>query len=64
MVCCKVCNEIEGQEKLLVLKFDSVRKHAGRHHCKGTCLECVVGQYFMSIASQHAKNERLWVSKG
>ncbi len=22
MVCCKICNEIDGREKLLVLKFD------------------------------------------
>jgi len=25
-----MCSEIEGREKLLVPKFDSVQKHAGR----------------------------------
>ncbi len=64
MACCKVCSEIEGQKKLLAPKFDSLQKHAGRHKCKVTCPECVVGQYFMSTMNQHVKNERLWVSNG
>jgi hypothetical protein len=64
MVCCKVCNEIEGQEKLLVPKFDSLQKHVNRHKCKVARPKCVVGQYFMSTANQHAKNECLWVSNG
>ncbi len=64
MVCCKVCSEIERQEKLLGPKFDSLQKHACRQKCKVTCPKCVVGQYFMSTVKQHAKNECLWVNKG
>ncbi len=30
MVWCKVCNEIEGKEKLLVPKFNNLQKHVGR----------------------------------
>jgi hypothetical protein len=30
MFCCKICNEINGREKLLVLKFDNLEKHAKR----------------------------------
>ncbi len=52
MVCCKVCSEIERQEKLLGPKFDSLQKHASRQKCKVTSPECVVGQYFMSTVNQ------------
>ncbi len=38
----KVCNEIEGWEKLLVPKFDSLQKHVGKHKCKVAWHECVV----------------------
>ncbi len=57
MVCCKICKEFDGREKLLVLKFDSLQKHVGWRKCKVTCLRVIVGQYFMSTNSQHAKNE-------
>lgn len=48
MVQCKVCSEIEGREKLLVPKFDSLQKRVEKQKCKIVCLGCVVGQYFMS----------------
>jgi hypothetical protein len=64
MVQCKVCNEIKGQEKLLVPKLNNLQKCAGRQKCKVPCPRCVVGQYFMSIDSKHAKNKWLWASKG
>jgi hypothetical protein len=64
IVQCKVCSEIKGKEKLLVLKFDSFQKHVGRQKCKVACIKCVVGQYFMLIDNQHAKNKWLWANKG
>jgi hypothetical protein len=64
MVCCKVYGEIEGHEKILVPKFDSLQKHVGRCKCKVAWLGCAMGQYFMSTESQHAKNECLWASRG
>jgi len=30
MICYKVCNEIDGREKLLVPKFNNLLKHVGR----------------------------------
>ncbi len=30
MGCCKICNEIDEREKLLVLKFDNLEKHTRR----------------------------------
>jgi hypothetical protein len=29
MVCCNICGEIDGREKLMVPKFDSLQKHVG-----------------------------------
>jgi hypothetical protein len=43
MVCCKICNEIDGREKLLALKFDNLEKHTRRQICKIACLIYVVG---------------------
>jgi hypothetical protein len=64
MVRCKVYGKIEGHEKILVPKFDSLQKHASRCKCKVAWLGCVMRQYFMSIESQHAKNECLLASRG
>jgi hypothetical protein len=64
MVHCKMCNDIKGREKLLVPKFDNLQKQVCRRKCKFPHLGCVMGQYFMSIESQHVKNEHLWASKG
>ncbi len=57
MVHYKVCNNIGGRKNLLVLKFDSFQKHTRMRKCKVIHIECVVGQYFMSIESQHVKNK-------
>lgn len=43
MICYKVCNEIDGREKMLVLKFNNLLKHVGRRKCKVAHLGCVVG---------------------
>ncbi len=43
MVCCKICNEIDGREKLLVLKFDNLEKHVRRKISKVARLMYVVG---------------------
>lgn len=34
MVWCKISSEIDGGEKLLVPKFDSLYKHAKQQKCK------------------------------
>jgi hypothetical protein len=47
----KVYGEIEGHEKILVPKFDSLQKYASRHKCKVAWLGCAMGQYLMPIES-------------
>jgi hypothetical protein len=47
-----------------VLKFDSFRTHTRMQKCKVAHIGCVVGQYFMSIGSQHAKNKQRFSKKG
>jgi len=49
MVCCKICSEIDGREKLMVPKFDNLEKHVGWQKCKAAHLGCAMGQYFMSV---------------
>ncbi len=63
LVHCKVCSEIDGRQKLLMLKHN-LQKHTRRQKCKVTCLGCVVGQYIMSIESQHVKSKHLFANKG
>ncbi len=43
MVCCKICIEIDGKGKLLVLKFDNLEKHVRGKICKVARLMYVVG---------------------
>jgi hypothetical protein len=48
----------------LVPKFDSLQKHVGKCKCKVAKPNCNVGQYYMFVESQHAKNEQLFYRKG
>ncbi len=43
----KICNELDGKEKLLVNKFDSLQKHVSRKKCKVAHLGLTMGQYVM-----------------
>lgn len=61
---CKICSELDGKEKLLFPKSDSLQKHACRQKCKIAILGLTMGQYFMFMNTQHAKNEWLWANKG
>ncbi len=60
----KICSGLDGKEKLLFLKSNSLQKHACRQKCKITILGLTMGQYFMFMNIQHAKNEWLWANKG
>ncbi len=48
----------------MVLKFDNFKKHVGRCKCKVAKPNCSVGQYYMFVESQYAKNERLFCDRG
>ncbi len=56
-VSCKFCNEVEKREKLMVLKFDGLQKHASHWKTMSTHPKVVVSQYYISNISQHVKNE-------
>lgn len=64
MVHCKIYTKLDGKEKLLVPKFDSLQKHACRWKCKIVILGLTMSQYFMFMNIYHAKNECLWANKG
>ncbi len=57
MVKCKVCSSVEKIDKLLVLKFDDLQKHARQWKATIAKPDVKVGEYFMSLNNQHAKNE-------
>jgi hypothetical protein len=63
MVRCKICTNVENQEKLFMPKFDGLYKHVG--HCKVTIVKLGVamGVYYMSSMSQHLNNERQYALK-
>jgi hypothetical protein len=58
----KVCSNIEGKEKLLAYKLDSLWKYCGR---KKTLTDvqgvCKVGEYYMNKNLVHTKNEWLYI---
>ncbi len=54
---CKIHSEVGKKEKALVLKFDGLQKHASCHKTTFASSWVVVGQYYISNTSQHAKNE-------
>jgi hypothetical protein len=59
MVRCKVCSTIEGREKLLVPKLDSLVKHFWVKKCMVAKLGFVVGQFYSCPTNTHMKNEKL-----
>jgi len=49
MVRCKVCSTIEGREKLLVPKLDSLVKHFWVKKCTVAKLGFVLGQFYSCL---------------
>ncbi len=64
MVKCWVCYKVEGRDKLLVPKLDSLIKHLGMQKCTIARTGVVVGQYSICPTNSHVKNEKLFVAKG
>jgi len=64
MVRCKVYSIVEGREKLLVPKLDSLVKHYGLKKCIVAKLGFVVGQFYSCPINTHVKNEKLVTSIG
>jgi hypothetical protein len=60
----QVCTQIDRRKKLMVSKFDNLQKHFRRWKCKVTRTNCIVGQSYMSMESQHAKMITYPIEKG
>jgi hypothetical protein len=58
MVKCKVCSFVEKENKLFVLKFDGLQKHAKQWKVIVVQFSVKVGEYFMNLNNQHVKNEQ------
>jgi hypothetical protein len=61
---CKICTDVEGREKLLVPKIDSLMKHAGRRRAAVDMGKVKRGEYFYLGNNQYVKNERVYFAKG
>lgn len=57
---CKVCSKIEGREKLLAPKIDSLLRHVCKRKATKEGHGAPMGQFFQSNDCQHMKNKRLY----
>jgi len=60
MVKCKVCFVVEGKEKLLMPKLDSLVKHLEVKKCIVVKLKVVIKQQYVCKTNAHVKNEHLF----
>jgi hypothetical protein len=60
---CKVCSEVEGREKLLAPKIDSLWKHAGRRRALTSIGTVKQGDHYFLTTNQHVRNERIYFSR-
>jgi hypothetical protein len=59
MVTYKICTDVDGKEKLLVLTFDFLIKHSRLRNCILFRLAFVVEKYFVNLTNIHVKNEKV-----
>jgi hypothetical protein len=63
-VSCMICSDIEGREKLLVSKIDSLYKHASRRRALVDMGKVWRGEHYYLGSNQHVKNEWIYFTKG
>jgi hypothetical protein len=56
--------KIERREKLLLLKIDSLYKHAGQRRVLDDIGKVKCGEFYYFGTNQHVNNERIFYSKG
>jgi hypothetical protein len=61
---CKVCFLIDGKNKLLVTKLDSLWKHAGCCKTLVVMPRVKVGEHYFLKFNAHVANEKLYFAKG
>jgi len=60
---CKVCTDVEGREKLLVPKLDSLWKHAGRRKAATSFGKIKAGEFYFLSTNAHVRNEKIYFAK-
>lgn len=53
MVKCRICSQVEGGKKKIILKLDSLLKHIGLKNYGLNKLGVVVGDYFVNPSNVH-----------
>jgi hypothetical protein len=61
---CKINNKIKGNNKLLILKLNSLWKQVGWKKTIITILHVATREYYFLKTSQHVLNEHFYVLKG
>ncbi len=61
---CKVCSFIDGKDKLLVAKLDSLWKHAGHHKTLVAMPRVKVGEHYFLKSNAHVVIEKFYFAKG
>ena len=61
---CRICTDVEGREKFLVPKLDSLYKHAGRRKALVDIWKVRRGEHYNLGTNQQVKNERVFFAKG
>jgi hypothetical protein len=61
-MCSMICKLVEGKEKLVVLKLNSILKHAHKHKCKVFMFWVYVGFYYVNKNLVHSKNEHQYIT--
>jgi len=61
---CKVCNIIEGWDKIFVLKLDLLWKHVGQRNATIASTSVAIGDFYFLKTNQHVLNEKLYVQRG
>lgn len=60
---CKICSDVDGKDKLLVLKLDSLWKHVGRRKAMTSSGKVKVGEYYFLSNNAHVKNENFFFAR-
>ena len=60
---CKICFDVEGRDKLLVPKLDSLYKHCSRRKAKTSFGKVVAGKHYFLSNNVHVRNEKFFFAR-
>ncbi len=61
---CKVCSDIDGKDRLLVTKLDSLWKHVGQRLATIAFVGVLIGDIYFLETNQHMINEKFYMQRG